>query len=228
MAELIESDSKRCGFARSKPGRRVHSAREKRPAVFLDRDGTITEEVGYVNHVSRVRLLPAAARAIRLLNQHGVPAIVVTNQSGVAREYFDERLVHRVHERIQGLLRQRGAHLDKIYYCPHHPTAGKSPYRKDCSCRKPKPGMLRRAAKELAIDLTRSYVVGDRMKDVSFAHAAGLKGILVLTGYGLGEYEHQRRRWEEQPDFIARDLSQAVRWILADMGLMRRGLGVRD
>jgi D-glycero-D-manno-heptose 1,7-bisphosphate phosphatase len=218
---LIKTNFKRRGCAASPVGSQAQAVREKAPAVFLDRDGTISDEVGYVNHLSRVRMLPAAARAIRLLNRYAIPAIVVTNQSGVAREYFDERLVHKVHEKIQRALRRQGAHLDKIYYCPHHPTVGRAPYRRDCPCRKPKPGMLQQAARELPIDLKRSYVVGDRMKDVYFAHAAGLKGVLVLTGYGRGEYEHQRKMWREQPDCIARDLYEAVRWILSDLGRLK-------
>jgi D-glycero-D-manno-heptose 1,7-bisphosphate phosphatase len=156
-----------------------------------------------------------------LLNRYGIPAVAVTNQSGVARGYFDEALVRKVHEKIQRLLSKQRAKLDRIYYCPHHPTVGKPPYRKNCICRKPKAGMLRKAEKELSIDLECSYVVGDRMKDIHFAHAAGLKAVLVLTGYGRGEYEHQSHTWKEHPDFIARDLYEAVRWILSDMGIKK-------
>ena len=98
-------------------------------AVFLDRDGTINEEVGYVNHIERFNLLPRVGEAIRLLNQHDWKTVVVSNQSGVARGYFPESLVHRVHQKMRDLLKREGAHLDGIYYCPHHPDVGVSPYR---------------------------------------------------------------------------------------------------
>jgi D-glycero-D-manno-heptose 1,7-bisphosphate phosphatase len=192
---------------------------KNKPAVFIDRDGTINEEMGYVNHLSRMLLLPRSGKAIRLLNKHNIPTIVVTNQSGVARGYFDEALISKVHGKLSRLLRKEGAHVDKIYYCPHHPTVGKPPYRKHCSCRKPQTGMLKKAAKDFAIDLGRSYIVGDRMKDIYFGHAAGLKAVLVLTGYGRGEFEHQKDSWEGEPQYVARDLYDAVSWILRDMGI---------
>ena len=126
-------------------------------AVFLDRDGTLNEEVGYVNHLDRFILLPKVGEAIRLLNQHGLKTVVITNQSGVARGYFEESLIHQVHERMKDLLRKEGAHLDGIYYCPHHPDVGKPPYRQKCRCRKPDTGLVDRAVKELDIDCSGSY-----------------------------------------------------------------------
>ncbi len=187
--------------------------------VFLDRDGTVTEEVGYVNHVSRLRLLPGAAEAIRLLNDARVPVALATNQAGVARGYFDETVLQEVMARLGDLLETLGARLDAVYYCPHHPTAGEPPWRAACDCRKPKPGMLQRGARELGLDLSRSYVVGDKISDVGFARAAGAKGLLVLTGYGLGEYTHQRSRWTWQPEAVVPDLYAAARWILEKEGL---------
>lgn len=184
--------------------------------VFLDRDGTLTEEVGYVNHPSRLALIPGAAEGVRLLNVAAVPALLATNQAGVARGYFTEDLVKVVLARLEALLAAQGAHLDAMYYCPHHPKVGPEPYRQSCDCRKPKPGMLLRGSREFALDITRCYVVGDKISDVGFAHSVGAKGVMVLTGYGLGEYTYQREDWTVQPDFIAGDLTAAAAWILED------------
>jgi D-glycero-D-manno-heptose 1,7-bisphosphate phosphatase len=183
-------------------------------AVFLDRDGTINEEVGYVNHIERFFLLPRVGQAIRLLNQHGWKAIVVTNQSGVARGYFPESLIHQVHQKMEKLLESEEAHLDGVYYCPHHPDIGVPPYRQKCRCRKPGTGMIEAATKELALDLSRSYMVGDRGVDIEFAHQIGAKAILVLTGYGKGEWEYSGAQWKVKPDHVAPDLFEAVQWIL--------------
>ena len=176
--------------------------------VFLDRDGTVTEEVGYVNHPSRLALIPGAAEGIRALNQAGIPVILATNQAGVARGYFTEDLVKEVLTRLQELLAAQGARLDALYYCPHHPSVGPAPYRRDCDCRKPKPGMLLKGAAEFSLDLSCCVVVGDKISDVEFAHGAGARGVMVLTGYGLGEYTYQRRAWKDQPDFIAAGLPE--------------------
>src|SRR5436309_9944933 len=138
----------------------------KVPGVFLDRDGTVCEEVGYVNHLSRCRLLPRSAEAIRLLNEAGLPVAIVTNQAGVARGYFSEEMIQAVNERVRSLLGERGARVNGIYYCPHHPSAGEAPYRAECDCRKPKPGLLLRAAREIGIDLPRSFLVGDSSHDM--------------------------------------------------------------
>jgi D-glycero-D-manno-heptose 1,7-bisphosphate phosphatase len=186
--------------------------------VFLDRDGTVTEEVGYVNHPSRLNLLPGAAEGIAALNRAGVPVLLATNQAGVARGYFTEDLITVCLDRLRDLLAAEGAHLEAMYYCPHHPTAGQPPYRQACGCRKPKTGMLERGASEFGLDLRRSYVVGDKISDVAFAHAAGCKGVMVLTGYGLGEVVYQRQDWTEEPDFVAEDLTSAAAWILQDAG----------
>jgi D-glycero-D-manno-heptose 1,7-bisphosphate phosphatase len=187
-------------------------------AVFFDRDGTLNEEVGYVNHLERFVLLPRAGKAIRLLNEHGIKAVVITNQSGVARGYFPESLIHQVHRKMQNLLGEGGAHLDGIYYCPHHPDAGVPPYRMKCRCRKPATGLVEEAVKDLDIDCSRSFVVGDRGVDIEFAHRVGAKGILVLTGYGKGEWEYLRDQWKVKPDHVASDLYEAVQWILQREG----------
>jgi D-glycero-D-manno-heptose 1,7-bisphosphate phosphatase len=178
-----------------------------RPAVFLDRDGTIAEEVGYLNHISRFRMFPFAADAIRRLNEAGLPVMVVTNQSGVGRGYFPEALVDEVHELMTKELAAAGARLDAIYYCPHTSAEG-------CESRKPKPGMLERAAREHALDLKRSFVVGDRSADIELARNAGARGILVRTGYGEGELAWHAPKWAVQPDYVAQTLTEAADWIL--------------
>ena len=184
-------------------------------AVFLDRDGTINEEMGYINHIDRFCLLPRTAEAIRMINAHGFKVVVVTNQSGVARGLFPEVLVKEIHRKMEDLLRAEGAHIDGVYYCPHHPDFGPPEYRKRCTCRKPATGMIERACRDLGINPQESYMVGDRITDVEFAHKIGAKGILVLTGYGKGEVAYHDGRWREKAHFIARDLYDAVQWIIA-------------
>jgi D-glycero-D-manno-heptose 1,7-bisphosphate phosphatase len=179
-------------------------------AVFLDRDGTINEEMGYINHLSRFQLLPQAVPAIRRLNEAGVKVVIVTNQSGAARGYFPPRLVDEVHAHLQEILGAAGAHLDGVYACLHHPD-------EDCACRKPRPTLMEQAARDLNLDLARSYLVGDRYKDIETAANAGAKGILVLTGYGRGEYHYLRDTQPVQPVHVAPDLLGAVEWILKDL-----------
>ena len=182
--------------------------------VFIDRDGTISEEVGYINHPSRFQVYPWSGEAIRKLNLKGLKAIVVTNQAGVARGYFEEGLIHEVHQKLRDELNRSGAYLDAIYYCPHHPSSGNPSYRLDCDCRKPKPGMLLRAALEFEIDLKGSFMIGDRYSDIELAHNAGTKSIFVLSGYGLGEFEYHRQDWKVQPDWVAKNLLEATEIIL--------------
>ena len=183
-------------------------------AVFLDRDGTINEEMGYINHLDRFVLLPGAAAAIRRINETGLMAVVVTNQSGAARGYFPLGLIDQIHQKMRQLLKAEGAFLDGVYTCVHAPPeAGQG---EGCDCRKPKIGLMLQAAHELRIDLQRSYVVGDRLKDIEMARNAATKAILVLTGYGMGEKDFLAATDKVQPDFVARDLSEAVDWVLAD------------
>ena len=186
-----------------------------RSAVFLDRDGTINEEMGYINHPDRFRLLPDSAAAIALLNQAGFPVVVATNQSGVAREYFPTSLIPQIHSLMQQMLAQQQAHVDAIYVCQHAPDT-------DCLCRKPQPGLLHQAAEDFDIDLTRSYVVGDRFKDIHLAANVGAKGILVLTGYGKGELEYYEGERLVEPHYIATDLLEAADWILHDVATNNR------
>lgn len=189
----------------------------KKSAVFLDRDGTINEQMGYINHLSRFHLLPGVADAIRELNDRSIPVFVVTNQSGLARGYFPERVLDAVHGAMAERLQAEGARLDGVYVCPHHPEAKEERYRLDCLCRKPKPGLFLQAAADHDLDLTRSYVVGDRWSDLKAAAACGAKGVLVLTGYGRGDYEYIGPRQEIQPSHVADDLVAAVQWIVKEM-----------
>jgi D-glycero-D-manno-heptose 1,7-bisphosphate phosphatase len=191
----------------------------RRRAIFMDRDGTVCEEVGYVNHVDRLRLLPRSAEAVRLANEAGFQTVVVTNQAGVARGYFDEDLVHEAHDALRLQLAESHARLDGIYYCPHHPEVGAPAYRRECDCRKPLPGMLLRARDEMGIDLASSYMVGDTVKDLGAGSAVGATTILVRTGYGKGELAHQSHRWTVKPDHVCDDLLEAVQWILGREGL---------
>ncbi|MEW6665976.1 MAG: HAD family hydrolase [Thermodesulfobacteriota bacterium] len=186
----------------------------KRPAVFMDRDGTINEQMGHINHLSRFVLLPGAPEAVRLLNEAGYLAIVVSNQSGVAQGYAPLELVHEVHGHLESALRGSGAYLDGIFFCPHHPRGSVSGYAIECNCRKPKTGLIDQASRVFEIDMTRSYVVGDRCQDIQMAHRCGLRGILVKTGYGRGEAEYVLPGLPEKPAHIAEDLYGAVCWIL--------------
>lgn len=185
-----------------------------RPAIFMDRDGTLSHEIGYVNHASRFRLLPWAVEAVRLVNRSGWAAVLVTNQAGVARGYFPESVIHEVHAHVAGALRAGDAHLDGLYVCMHHPSAGAPPYRQDCDCRKPRPGLLLQAQRELDLDLTRSWVIGDRHGDLQVAWNVGARAALVKSGYGLGEWQYHAPHWPRQPDLVAEHVLEAVERIL--------------
>ncbi len=182
-------------------------------AVFLDRDGTVTEEVGYLSDLTMLRLLPGAGTAIRKLNQAGFKVILVTNQSGVARGLFPEALVQEAHARLAKMLEQEGAQLDGIYYCPHHPHAGATHYTRICDCRKPETGLIDRAVNELAIDLNQSVMVGDKWIDVELGQKAGMKSILVGTGFAPDDPGNIRPGHVRDPDFTAHDLAEVVEWI---------------
>lgn len=185
-----------------------------RAAVFLDRDGTVNEEVGYLSDLSRLRLLPGAAAAIRMLNEAGLAVVLVTNQSGVARGYFPESFVHDTHELLTRMLADDGARLDGIYYCPHHPKAGEPPYRQECGCRKPATGLLDRAARELGLDLHASFMVGDKWSDVELGQRAGCRSILVRTGFSHDDEGNRRPPHLSDPDYVAHDLAEAADWVL--------------
>lgn len=191
--------------------------KKRRPAVFLDRDGTINEQMGYINHLSRFKLLPKVADAISLLNRNEIQVVVVTNQSGLARGYFPITLLETVHKKMIRLLKEKNAFIDGLYICPHHPEAKEIQYRLDCSCRKPKTGLLEQASEELHLDLSNSYMVGDRWSDLKCGNAVGAKSILVLSGYGRGDLDYIGPTQEVQPQHIAEDLLKAAEWIVDDM-----------
>jgi D-glycero-D-manno-heptose 1,7-bisphosphate phosphatase len=192
-------------------------------AIFIDRDGTLNEEVGYITELTQFRLFDFAAEAVRLINDANWRAIVLTNQSGIARGLFDEEFLLRLHSRMEASLKLEGARLDAIYYCPHHPEFGEPPYHQDCNCRKPKPGLIERAMEDFQLDLKRSFVIGDRYRDVETGCRAGTRCVMVMTGHGREEFRTQRAspngqgQWEQkgQPEHIAENLVEAVRWILS-------------
>ncbi len=183
------------------------------PALFLDRDGVIVDEAEYLADPAQVRLLPGSAEAIAEVNRQGVLVVVVTNQSGVARGYFPESRVAEIHEQLDRLLVGQGAHITRYYYCPHHPTEGRSPYRVDCQCRKPRPGMLLQAARDLSLDLQESYLVGDKLSDLEAGASAGCRTVLVRTGYG-GALADTLKPQGLNLEMIADGLREAVRFCL--------------
>jgi len=189
---------------------------KKNIAVFLDRDGTINEEVGYLDREDKLKILPAAFEAVRLVNQNGFKAVVVSNQSGIARGLFTEDFVRTINNRIAAAMVEKGAVIDRFYYCPHHPSEGLDPYRKICNCRKPEPGLLLQAAADLNLDLSGSYMIGDHLRDIETARRAGAKGILVMTGHGPDQLQSAEITSANRPDDIAPDILEAVRWILRD------------
>lgn len=183
--------------------RRVDNARA---VVLLDRDGTINVDRGYLSDPSDVVLIEGAAEALKRLNDRGIKAVVVSNQSGVGRGYFTDRDVSAVNGRLSALLGERGARLDGIYYCPHRPD-------EECGCRKPKDGLFMKAAKEQGIDSGPLYVVGDKASDAGLARNIGAKSVLVLTGCGPEEL----KKLQSPPDFVASGISEAIDWIINDI-----------
>ena len=169
-------------------------------AVFLDRDGTIAIDVPYCRRPEDFKLFPNTARAIKLLNEHGYKVIIITNQSGVARGYFDEDTLERIHQKMRRELAEDGARIDGIYYCPHHPDD-------DCECRKPKPKMILQAAEEHDIDIKQSFMVGDMLMDIQVGQNAGCRTVLLLPDTGENEAG-------STPDYIASDLYAAALWII--------------
>ncbi len=188
----------------------TETAKNLRPAIFLDRDGTINVEKEYLHRVEDFAFIPGAPEAIRRLKEAGFLIVVVTNQSGVARGYFPVSAVEKLHRHLQDELAQYGTAVDAFYLCPHHPREGVGEYRIDCACRKGHPGMLLQAAADLAIDLKNSWMVGDKAADIEAGERAGCTPLLVLTGYGGKESE---KISPHVPRFA--DLSTATEFILA-------------
>lgn len=182
------------------------------PAVFLDRDGTINVDVGYLDRWERWRLFPWSLDAMRLLRQSGYAVVVVTNQAGVAQGFVAESFVDDVRRHLEARMADLGERLDGHYACPHDPAAAVAAFRRDCDCRKPKPGLVRRAADELGLDLARSFVVGDKWSDIGLARAAGMRGVLVRTGYGRSQ--EQAPPGDLAADAVVDTLMGAARWIL--------------
>ncbi len=186
-----------------------------KPAVFLDRDGTIIEEVNYLKDKNDLKLIQGAAKALKKLNKLNFLTVLVTNQSGVARGYFDEDNVSVINNELKNILNKKNANLDAIYYCAHHPNGTVEKYAKQCNCRKPATGMIDNAIKDFEnIDIKNSYVIGDKFIDVELAHNAGCKGILVKTGHGIEEIKKNKGK---AVDYIAQDITDAVNWIEKDL-----------
>lgn len=186
-----------------------------RPAIFLDRDGTLNEEVGYAGRPEDFHIFAFAAEAVRRVNQAGWAAVLVTNQAGVARGFFPEENIFTLHRILQDHLTAAGARLDGVYYCPHHPEGHVPGYGGPCDCRKPKPGMLHQAERELQLDLRKSWVIGDRRLDAALAHAVGARAVMVRTGYGPTDLASPTVSPEERPEHVADNALQAVEWIFS-------------
>jgi histidinol-phosphate phosphatase family protein len=184
-------------------------------AVFVDRDGTLIEERGFLDRVERLAFYPWTTDAIRALNHAGLRIVLVSNQSGVARGLFTEAVVEEVHSRIESVLHAGGAHIDAYYYCPHHPDGNVPGYAQHCDCRKPKRGLVDRAARELGIDPTRSFIVGDRWLDIGLARTVGARGVLVRTGYGA--IAEKQPPHDLAADAIVDNLAGAASWVLMNM-----------
>jgi D-glycero-D-manno-heptose 1,7-bisphosphate phosphatase len=194
------------------------SHRESRyTAVFLDRDGTLNPDPGYIDSPDKIVPYSYSAHAIRRLSEAGHMVVIVSNQSGIARGYFNEETLAEINARLIRLLECEGGRVHGLYYCPHYPetTGSESEYLRECECRKPKPGLLLQAAADLDIDLKRSVVIGDRYLDIELAHAVGATGILVLTGWGKREFESERANWPRMPDLVTEDLMSAVDAVLS-------------
>ncbi|MFA6107639.1 MAG: D-glycero-beta-D-manno-heptose 1,7-bisphosphate 7-phosphatase [Candidatus Latescibacterota bacterium] len=186
----------------------------RHPAVFLDRDGTLNREVDHLHRVDDLELLPGTATALACLREAGFLLVVVTNQSAVARGLLTVPALEEIHAELQRRLAAAGARLDALYYCPHHPDEGDPPFRCRCDCRKPAPGLLHRAAADLGIDLTASYMVGDTRSDLEAGWAAGCRTVLVRTGYGSATLQEAGPELLDRVDHVAADLAAAARWIV--------------
>ncbi len=183
-------------------------------AVFLDRDGTINEDVGHITDPAQFELIPGAVNAIRQLKEAGYFLVLVTNQAGVARGLMTEPQLRRVLQAFEDLLEDEGVRLDAIRYCPHHPDEGIGFYKQECECRKPEPGQLVSAAEEHDLDLSSSFMVGDHYSDVVAGIAAGCRSVMLLTGHGTHEFEKLDDGQRRRVDHVAKDLQEAVDWVL--------------
>ncbi len=179
-------------------------------AVFLDRDGVITQEPPYYAHrIDQLELIPKSAEAIKLLNESGFKVIVVSNQSGIARGYYQEKDIEIYNREMKKKLKEKNAYIDAIYYCPHYSKAIIEKYKIDCECRKPKPGMLKQAEKDLNLNLKLSFLIGDKMSDIEAGYRAGCKTVLVLTGQGNDELK-KISEMDIKATYISKDLFAAI------------------
>ena len=194
-----------------------------RPAVFLDRDGTMIEDVGYLSRREDLHWFPYTLDAIRLLNRAGFLVCVTTNQGAVGLGFYDEAFVNELHAEMGETVASSGGRIDAWYFCPHYPTALIDRYRSECNCRKPEPGMIHQAMADFSIDLPRSYVVGDKLADVGMATAVGARAILVKTGYGQAELRRHDGRVPGAA-FVADTLLEAASWILREAGFPKEPL----
>jgi len=185
----------------------------KKKAVFLDRDGTINKDVGYPGSFSAIEIYPYSFEAVRKLNEAGLATVIVTNQSGIGRGLILEKNLKEIHEKMRALFAQHNAHFDGIYYCPHYLFSPNPEYKDDCQCRKPNPGMADQAAKDLNIDTTQSYIVGDKVEDILFGLNIQAKPILCLTGFGQESLPKLKEKGIK-PVYVAQNLLEAVEWIL--------------
>jgi D-glycero-D-manno-heptose 1,7-bisphosphate phosphatase len=181
-------------------------------AVFLDRDGTMIEDVGYLDRLERLKLFPYTVHAVRLLNQAGFKVVVVTSQNGVANGVLTEEFIAEAHAHLSQVFEAAGAKVEGYYYCPHSPHASVERYRSDCDCRKPKPGMILAAARDHGIDVSRSFVIGDRWRDIEMGIAAGTRAVLVQTGYGKTQAARVPPDMSGVP--VVANLMAATSWIL--------------
>jgi D-glycero-D-manno-heptose 1,7-bisphosphate phosphatase len=187
---------------------------QQNKAAFIDRDGNLIHEVGYISSLNRIKFYVRSIKALQLLKDNGYKIIVVTNQSGVARGYIPESFVKSAHRRIDSLLKIHGLKIDAYYYCPHHAKKAISKrYMKDCDCRKPKTGMIKAAVKDFKLDLKQSFVIGDKLTDVHLAKNAGIRSALVMTGYGKKEKKLIKSSYDK-PEVFAKDFYQAVRLLI--------------
>jgi D-glycero-D-manno-heptose 1,7-bisphosphate phosphatase len=181
-------------------------------AVFLDRDGTMIEDVGYLDRLERLKLFPYTIDAVRLLNRAGYKVVVVTSQNGIAQGVLTEGFLGEAHAHLSRLFEAAGAKIEGYYYCPHSTHAAVERYRTECECRKPKPGMILAAARDHSLDVSQSFVIGDRWRDIEMGLAAGTRALLVETGYG--RTEASRRPANIPPVPVAGTLIEATSWIL--------------
>jgi len=188
-----------------------------KPAVFLDRDGTINVDVGYLCHPDQITLLSNAVEGLRLLHDHGLALVIITNQAGVARGLIPPERLSVIQRAFLRLMRSHAIPVAGYYCCPHHPEGIVAEYRRVCECRKPAPGLVLQAARELELDLERSYVIGDKASDVQLAHNTHTTGILVLTGEGRQHLESYPPDFKP-PHMVCDDLYDAARWIVGREG----------